>query len=209
MKRILAILALASFVPAAALAVPYTTTGGYGTPVLDSSGASYVNTDSLKSTYAFQGTDLTPYATAQDYIVLTGSATKTLKLAQVCFGGDATAASIYDIYLYKRTTPDTGGTATSQTLTQYDSNDPAPTGVVSLYTVAPTAGTGTLIRGGHMVLLNATTPAAQSTLTCWQFGVGEEKPTLRGVNQQIAINHGGAAVPGGASSYYLIEWTEE
>jgi hypothetical protein len=90
-----------------------------------------------------------------------------------------------------------------------DSADPAPTATVALYSVAPTAGTGAIIRGGHLVLINATTPAAQATITCWQFGGGEEKPVLRGVSQQIAINHGGAAVPAGASNYYLVEWTEE
>lgn len=211
MKRILAALALFAFTPAVVFAVPYTTVGGYGSGVLDSSGAAYVNTDSLRATYSYTATDITPVATATDVVTLTGSATKVIRISQVCVGGSATAASSYDVYLYKRTTADTGGTSTNPTAVQYDSNDAASSSTVTLYTANPaTLGTtASAVRGQHLVLINGGTPASQAFSTCWNFGLGEEKPTLRGATQQFAINHGGGAVPAGASVYYTIEWTEE
>lgn len=208
MNKFLAFLAIL-LVPAVAIAVPYTTTGGYGNPVLDTAGASYVNVDGLRATYSYTAVDITPVATATDIITLTGSATKVIKVSQVCVGGSATAASVYDTYLYKRTTADTGGTSTNPTPAQHDSLDSAATGTVSLYTANPTTGTGVIVRAQHVVLVNGGTPGSQALLSCWSFGSGAEKPTLRGVAQQFAINHGGAAVPAGSSIYYSIEWTEE
>lgn len=210
MKRILAVVA-AILIPVAAYAVPFSSTGGYGNPVLDTSGAAFVNTDGLKATYSYTATDITPVATATDVVVLGGSATKTVRVSQVCIGGTATAASTYDVYLYKRITADTGGTATNPTPAQYDSQDAAASATVYLYSANPTLGTasGSAIKAQHIVLVNGGTPGSQSVSSCWVFGNGEERPTLRGVAQQFAINHGGGAVPAGASVYYTIEFTEE
>lgn len=208
-KKALVIGALAILTPASVIAVPYTTTGGYGNPVLDSAGASYVNTDGIKATYAYTATDITPVATATDVVVIGGSATKTIRISSVCVGGTATAASIYDTYNYMRTTADTGGTATNPTPVKYDSQDGTAAATVSLYTANPTTGTGSVIKAAKVALVNATTPGSQLANTCWVFGNGEERPILRGVAQQFAIGHNGAAVPAGASIYYSIEWTEE
>lgn len=212
MKRILAFSALLALFSGAALADnAFNTTGGYGNPILDARGAGYVSVDGLRATYSYVASDITPVATATDVVVITGSATKTVRISRVCFGGSATAASIYDVYMYKRTVADTGGTATNPTPTQHDSNDAAASAVVSLYTANPTVGTGTLIRGSKTFLINGATPVGGTPLTCWDFGIGVERPTLRGVAQQFAINHGAGAqaVPAGASVYYNVEWTEE
>jgi hypothetical protein len=211
MKKIYLAAALASAMPSAALAQVYQTTGGYGSAVLDQRGAAFVNTDGLKATYSYNAIDVTPVATATDVLVITGSATKTVRISQVCAGGTATAASIYDLYLYKRTTADTGGTSTAPVPAQHDSNDPAATATIALYTANPSAlGTsGTPIRAGHFTLINATTPSAGQNFSCWIFGEGEEKVVLRGTSQQLAINHAGGAVPAGANLYYMIEFQEE
>jgi hypothetical protein len=210
MKRILATIAVVLAAPAVAMAAAFSTTGGYGNAVIDSSGAGYSDTEGLKPTYSYQSATLTPVATATDVVTLTGSASKTIRVTKVCASGIATAASVYDIFLIKRTTADTGGTSTTPTPVQHDSNDAAASGTINLYTANPTLGTGIAVRGSHMILANASTPAWQVTPTCWQFGdSADEKVALRGVAQQFAINHGGAAVPTGASVMYTIEWVSE
>jgi hypothetical protein len=208
MKKILITAALL-MIPFAALAQGYNTTGGYGNALLNSRGAMYIDQDSLKPTYSYTASDITPVATATDVITISGSASKVIRIKSVCLGGVATAASVYDLYIYKRTTANTGGTSTNPTPVQFDSNDAAPSATVSLYTANATLGTGVLVSGGHIALVNATTPAAQLLQNCWEFGRGEEKPTLRGVAQSLAIGHGGGAVPSGANIYYTVQWTED
>jgi hypothetical protein len=210
MKRIIAVSALLALFSGAALADnAFNTTGGYGGVLIDTKGAAYVNQDSLSPTYAYTATDVTPVATATDVVVIAGSATKTIRIKSVCIGGTATAASVYDVYLYKRTVADTGGTATNPVPVQFDSNSSAAASTVSLYTANPTVGTGVLISGSKMVLVNGATPAAQNLQNCWDFGRGGSKPILRGVAQSLAISHNGAAVPSGASIYYTVTWTED
>lgn len=210
MKRILAVLALAAFAPAAALAAAFSTTGGYGNAVIDTAGASYSDTEGLKPTYSYQSATLTPVATATDVVTLTGAATKTIRVTKVCVSGQATTAAVYDIFLIKRTTADTGGTSTTPTPAQHDSNDAVAVGTINLYTANPTLGTGIAVRSAHVVLVDADTPAWEATPVCWTFGDNaDEKVALRGVAQQFAINHGGAAVPTGASLMYTIEWVSE
>lgn len=210
MKRILAFSALLALFSGAALADnAFNTTGGYGNPILDTRGASYVSIDGLRATYSYVATDVTPVATATDVVVIAGSATKTVRISRVCFGGSATAASIYDVYMYKRTVANTGGTATNPVPTQHDSGDAAASATVSLYTANPTLGTGSIVRASKTFLINGGTPVGGTPIQCWDFGVGVERPTLRGVAQSFALNHGGAAVPAGASLYYNVEFTEE
>lgn len=210
MKRILAILALAAFAPASALAVPYSTTQGYGTPILDTSGAGYVNVEGLKNTFSYSSTDITPAATATDVVTLVGSASTTIRVKKICVEGVATAPSTYDVYMIKRTTLDTTGTATQPAIVAHDSNQPTPLGVINLYSANPGAlGTGVQFRSTHLYLGQAATSPTSGPQRCWQFGdIGEESIVLRGASQSVAINHAGAAVPAGASLYYTIEWTE-
>jgi len=210
MKRILAILALASFAPASVLAVPYSTTQGYGTPVLDTAGASYINIDGLKNSFSYSSTDITPVATATDVVTLVGSASTTLRVKKVCIEGSATGPATYDTYLWKRTTLDLTGTATQPSAVAHDSGQSPSLGTVNLYSANPgTLGTGIQLRGTHLYLGQIATSPTSSTIRCWQFGdAGEESLVLRGVNQSLAINHGGAAVPAGAVIYYTITWTE-
>jgi hypothetical protein len=210
MKRILGVLALAAFAPAVALAVPYSTTQGYGTAVLNTTGAAYIDIEGQKNTFSYSSTDITPVATATNVVTLVGSATTTLRVKKVCVEGTATAPATYDAYLIKRTTLDTTGTATQPSIAAHDSNQSPPSGVVNLYSANPGAlGTGVQLRGGHLYLGQAATSPTSATGRCWQFGdTGEESLVLRGVNQSLAINHGGAAVPAGAAVYYTITWTE-
>ena len=170
-----------------------------------------VSTNSPKPTFRYTAIDITPVATATDVLVLKGSATKIVRVTRASILGSATGASIYDLYLTKRTTANTGGTSTAPTATSSDTLDGAATATLALYTANPSAlGTGTLLEGSKVYLPAGSTPAGAATVREFEFGTRNEKaPVLRGVAQSIAFNFAGQAVPAGASLYLMIEWTED
>ena len=69
-----------------------------------------VSINGTRSTFHYVAQDVTPVATATDVVVLSGSASKVIRVTKVSIVGTATAASIYDHYVIKRTTANTGGT---------------------------------------------------------------------------------------------------
>jgi hypothetical protein len=83
--------------------------------------------------------------------------------------------------------------------------------VVTKYTANPSAlGDGITLEATKVYLPASATPAAAGTERDWTFGNrGDKAPVLRGVNESIAFNFAGAAVPAGASLYMIIEWTED
>ncbi len=170
-----------------------------------------ISSAGFRPTFRYTAVDLTPVATATDVLVLTGSATKVIRVTRAGILGTATAATIYDLYLTKRTTANTGGTFTAATPTPSDTADPAPTAVLNLYTANPSAlGAGIIVEASKIYLPAGATPAGAGTERQFMFGNrGDKAPILRGVNQSIAFNFAGAAVPAGASLYLIIEWTED
>jgi len=161
------------------------------------------------ATYAYVATDVTPVATATDVLTLTGVTGKIIRLSKVTVAGTATAASIYDCYLVKRTTLNTGGTSTNPVATKCDSIDPTASGILSLYTANPTLGTGTNFDADKLYLPAGATPASAGTHREWIFGVdGSKEPVIR-AGETWAFNFAGAAVPAGCSLYLSFEWTEE
>jgi hypothetical protein len=206
MNRILAILALASFAPATAFGQAFNTTGGYGNGVVNAAGAQYVDVEGKKPTYSYApAAAVTPAATATDVVVLTGSASKTIRVIRACLDASAGTPGPLTFALTKHTTADTGGTSTAGAATQHDSNDPAPSGTVALYSANPTVGTATTIQSGVIWA----TGAGVKDWRCFTFGdIADEKIVLRGVAQQFAITHLGTAIPGTAAVHYKIEWSE-
>jgi hypothetical protein len=170
-----------------------------------------ISTSGFRPTYRYTAVDLTPVATATDVLVLKGSATKVIRVTRAGILGSATTASIYDLYLTKRTAANTGGTSTSVTPTPADTADSAASAVLTLYTANPSAlGAGIVLEASKVYLPAGATPAGAVTERDWLFGTrGDKAPMLRGVNESIAFNFAGAAVPAGASLYMIIEWTED
>lgn len=166
------------------------------------------NIESSKATYSAVIADFVPVANATDFATLVGAAGKTLTVTNVRFSGSATASTFQGMYGYKRTALDTGGTATATAIATHDSQDAAPRGVVSQYSVNPVSlGAGNLIRSDHMGLPAA---AAGTTSLVWDFGDRAAKaPKLQNANESFCINFAGAAVPAGINLHVTIEWTEE
>ena len=169
-----------------------------------------VSTNGTRSTFHYVAQDVTPVATATDVVVLSGSVNKVIRVTKVSIVGTATAASIYDHYIIKRTTANTGGTSTTKTAAQSDSTDAAQSATLSLYTANPTLGTGVTVEGNKTYLAAGATPGAAALPYVYTFGTRNDKAiVLRGTAESLAINFGGQAVPSGANLYLSIEWTED
>lgn len=170
-----------------------------------------VSTNGTRSTFHYVAADVTPVATATDVLTLKGSSTKVIRVTKISIVGTATAASIYDHYVYKRTTANTAGTSTNPTAVSSDSTDSNATGVLSLYSANPSAlGTGGLLEANKTYLSASATPGAAALPSVYTFGTrGDKAIVLRGASESLAINFGGQAVPSGASLYLSIEWTED
>ena len=178
----------------------------------DFNGNLYVNTEGNIPTYSGVVAAYSPYTTATDMAVLQNPASSTvmLKVARVLVSGNATSVALLPIYLYKRSALNTGGTSASITDTAHDSNDAASTGNMLSYSAAPTLnGTGTIIRALDIILAGGTPTGSTPPVYEWKFGeVGGEKQLHLRPGEQLSINNNSRAVPGGASLYFTIEWTE-
>lgn len=161
--------------------------------------------------YSCGTTELTAAASCTDIAVLTGSATKTLRVLKVGVGiVFDTAAIDLPIYLKKHTVANTGGTAVDPlpTITQYDSLDAEPTGVVTAYTANPTIDASATIIGSAY-FSNSAEGVETNNYFEWDFSAPHLKPLiLRGVAQEVAVNCGGVD-PGTANIIVTFTWIED
>lgn len=166
----------------------------------------------VKATYVYAISATAPYATPTDWIVIKGSATKTVKILRIEISGAATAATDVVVILQKHTIANTSGTKTNPTPMQHDSNDAAASAVVVLYSVAPTidasATTWKTIRM-NLALAPAATTVVPDRFVYNYAAEPYEPLTLRGVAQEFAINFNSAAVPSGGVYDVAIVWSEE
>jgi hypothetical protein len=129
---------------------------------------------------------------------------------------NTTAAGVATLHYLKRSAANTGGTATNPAGVPLDANDAAASGVLSVYTAAPTTGT----LAGKLFIQSQGTVAATSAPAFFGFSTGGapglatmvadlRKPIiLRGVAQSFCVNFDGAALPAGFSAIWTIEWVE-
>jgi hypothetical protein len=169
------------------------------------------------STYSAEGVSYTAYATPTDLFGIRGSATKIIRVLNMRLQVHSTSAAGYQAFFVKRSTANTGGTLTNPTAVKYDSADAAATAVIDLYTAAPTTGdsAGTLRAAESVSAVATVAPAITSlygitaALVATPNTISFVKPvTLRGVNEALYLNWGGAAIPAGFSAAWAVEWTE-
>ena len=173
----------------------------------DTGGLLRTTNEGKRGTYAVAAVGVTPATTPTDMVLISGSTTETIRIKSVTVSGLATTAGTMDVSLIKRTTANTGGTATNPTPAQFDSTDAAPTATVSQYSVNPTAlGTGVAL---FTKKLNFGLAGAAGSVT-FDFATRNDKALLlRGVAHGLAINFNGGAVPSGGTISYAIEFEED
>jgi hypothetical protein len=179
---------------------------------LDGNPIAFGSEDANIATYNVSIEDFHPVALATDILVLTGSATKTVKVTKINISASAPNVGRVDLYAIKRTSANTGGTISNPPIVKYDSLNPSATAVVKLYSANPsTLGTGILFAGTQYII-----PGSQGNT--WlpnvpliaEYGTRNNQAiTLRGVNESVAISLNGNVIPTGLEMYITIEWTEE
>jgi len=179
-----------------------------------SAAAAFSPEDGWKATYTYTISATAPYATPTDWVVIRGSATKTVKVVHIEYSGVATAATAGNIILIKKhTIANTGGTSTNPAFIKHDSNDGAATALVLLYTVAPTIdGTAAIwktVRLTYGLVAAAAGTWAQDRYVWDQGSSPFEAMTLRGVAQELAFNFNSVAIPAGGVYDLSVTITEE
>ena len=163
-------------------------------------------------TYAIAIADYTPPALATDVLQIIGSATKTICITSVRVSAHANSAGSIDVYGYKRTTLNTGGTVSNPTPVKYDSLNPTQTATINLYSAKPSAlGTGT-VASGIQYIVPASSGSAGIPIIPATFQYGTETTqaiTLRGVNESYCVSLNGQTIPAGLGMYITVEWTEQ
>jgi hypothetical protein len=159
------------------------------------------------------GSSITNYstiaATPTDIFTITGSATKTIIVTFAGCSGTSTGGGTMDFSLVKRTTLDTTGTSTTPATTKFDELSVAPTAVLKAYSVNPGAlGTSVGIAASQKLGLVAVTAAGTPVVWSMTDYPYTQPIVLRGVNQTLAINGNGGAVPAGANIDCTFNWIE-
>ena len=173
------------------------------------------------ATYSASGKAYAGYATPTDMLVLGGSSSKTILVLQFLLQIAETTATLRTVDFIKRTSANTGGTATNPAAVPYDTQNPAASAVVSLYSAAPTSLGGTT-NGG--TIYSASVATSTTTAAGGAFGINtpvaggrqiaispfdfRQAITLRGAGESLAANFGGLALPAGFTANWMLEWAE-
>lgn len=160
--------------------------------------------------YNWTTTNFSPASPTTDFLTLTGSATKIVRLKQLILSGTATSASNVLVFVVRRSGTHSGGTASIQTAQPRDLRSPPATAVLRLYTANP-ASLATKIGDLDAQRLNLA-PAANGSIDRAMFQytwLNDQAPTLRGVNDMFALNLANAALPAGGAYDISMTWTED
>lgn len=167
--------------------------------------------DGARATYSAGGNTAVATA-ATDFVTISASASKKVRILRVEVSGRATAALLNLLTLQKRSTLDTGGTSTTVAGLPHEATDPAATATVTVYTVNP-AALGTFVGVARtrrfLTAITTATTGAQDVVE-WLFGnrPGKGLVLAAAATTQYCLNL--AAVNGaGTVIDWSIEWTEE
>lgn len=148
--------------------------------------------------YTVIAASFAPASAAQDTLVISGSATKTVKIRRIEISATATTATVATVSLLRRSTQSVGGTATALSLIPADPAMPAPSATAKLYTVNPTTS-GTFVGVHRIAKLGVPLPTGLPSSLVWDFEDSKSGPlVLRGVAQNLAINLNGGTFAGGS-----------
>ena len=179
---------------------------------------SYQNTMSLDggiATYAYAGSAFAQVATPTVWLVIQGSATKTVRIRRIELSGAATAAGSMPYVVARCSAAGTLGSAvlTAVTAAKHDTSNDAATAVVSTVGTANYGTPPTVVANlaAGRVSMTAIGAAAQGGNPGVVLGgeMGEQGIVLRGTSEFVTISASGAGIPSGGVNDYRIVITEE
>jgi len=163
-------------------------------------------------TYRYRAEDYQPVATATDILTLGGVTGKVIRLLYLSVGGKASQDSLIDVYMQKRSAPNTGGTAVNQiaAVSTLDSIDGLPRAPLLLYSANASAlGASTTINGDTLFLPGKATPKGPPNRIEYVASPDGKPLTLRSASEFFTVSLNGQAIPAGTELYISIEWTED
>jgi hypothetical protein len=167
--------------------------------------------NSARATFTANNVIYTPPATPTDMVILSGSASKTVKVLRTTITCLQTTAGFNTFFLLLRTAANTGGTLLTDTPVAHDQTTSA-TATLKHYSVNPTgvgAGSGNIIQSPRIFCPAAATASGNSPYIIDFTSNGMAPITLSGTAQSLVWNFAGAALPAGLSLSISFTWTEE
>lgn len=161
------------------------------------------------ATYSASTAAVASASSATDFCTLTGSATKTIRVTQLRFGGTLTTAANALIKVTKRSTADSSGTSQNLVEVPHDSSDSAATATALVYTANPTVGTTVGDLAAYRLFFPA--PATATTTNdpfIFEYGLLSEPVVLRGTGEVLVVNLNAATLTGSLLNCGFT-WTEE
>lgn len=169
--------------------------------------------DNASAMYRAAKSALTPVATPTAIFVITGSATKTVRVKKITVAGAATAYGEMPVTIVRGSDAGTLGSAvlTGITPAKMDSGSATATAVVSTvgtanYTTVPAAAG---IAGAARVAFGPLTTAATSSDATKSVWVFDRALVLRGVAEVLYVQGNGSTVPSGGVMDFEVEWEED
>jgi hypothetical protein len=185
-------------------------TGTANVTMLTSQPAMFVhNVQAAYAAYDASVIGLVPQAAATDIACLSNSSTKKVAITKITVSGIATAATVADIVVVKRSTNNTGGTSAVATNVPRDSLNPTATGVLTSWTANP-AALGTLagtVDAQKLTLPTSAGAAAYVPFSVEFSGIFTQPKTIRGT-EAYCINYNGQTI-GGNSLNVHFAWVEQ
>jgi hypothetical protein len=189
--------------------------GGVNVASINGSGALLVTTTGGGSAAVYSATSgiFAPAALATtDIFIISGSATKTVRILYVGCTITQNVAAVKEVRLVKRSTANSGGTASAATKVPFDSTSAASTvATCQSYTANPTLGT--TVGNISTVQFIAPDNSLSNTicdLTLFDSQMSTSNPIiLRGVAENLAVNFGGVALGTGPATTVTVVWSEE
>ena len=180
----------------------------------DSYGNMYISTEGRKPTYSYVLADFTPTTAATDYFTLTNptGSNKVIRITNLRFNGIATSASLMDVYFYKRTAANTGGTTSSLNagIVYNDSTNQAPLATLVSYSANPSAlGAGNLFVAEHVQIGGTGAQQQPPGVVSYELNGRPAQAIVLRPGELLAISNNGNTIPSGFIVYVTVEWTEE
>lgn len=170
-----------------------------------------------RTTYRSVARALPPAASATDIACIAGSSTKTVYVDYIRLTGTAGTLVTAPFTLVRRASVDTGGTAATTTanwannISKADSSNPTATATLISYSANPTINdTSPTYVTSAWATLPVTSAGTSIAPLVWEWSNTSfsQRPTLRGVAQQLCINLNAVSVSSGLLDV-AIQWTEE
>lgn len=180
----------------------------------DSYGNLFISTEGRKPTYTCVLSDFTPAAAATDYFTLTNpsGSNKIIRITNLRFNGIATSPALQDVYFYKRTAANTGGTTASlnSTIVYNDTTSPAPVATLVSYSANPSGlGTGNLFRAEHVQIGGTGAQQQPPGIVDYELNSRPAQALVLRPTEILAVSNNGNTIPLGFVVYVTVEWTEE